>query len=331
MFISLKTFIYNKICDQLITSHLETKVKLDVCKTDKVGVRFKNALKKQGMLKDLKDTDYIVRFVEKITEQPQEDKETEDDKDIQKNKDIENEKTEVKNTNNTEVNNTPNTKDTTEVNESIEIGDITESMLHKDEGLLKEKLFISSVEKNKLKVIKDQIREKLKEYEEKTHNDVLEIGLALKGFSGRTVNCIYLEKDNHIYAELAPKEDSWHPVYSGGYVDPYDSYYEEDVRVIDLDEGDFIEEGCTFSYMLDNWNVLKDIVFELADDELEEIKTVTEAETKAAGDELKIKIKNVLSRVFYIDVNKVDLVDVQDYIEGYNVYYFKISFKDNEM
>lgn len=57
---------------------------------------------------------------------------------------------------------------------------------------------------------------------------------------------------------------------------------------------------------------------------------VEEAETQVTGDELKIKVQKAIAKVFNMDKDKVELVDVPDCVEGYNVYYCKLTFKERE-
>lgn len=62
----------------------------------------------------------------------------------------------------------------------------------------------------------------------------------------------------------------------------------------------------------------------------EDKKEITEAETQATGDDLKLRVQKTLASVFDLgkDKDKIELVDVKDCIPGYNVYYYKVSFKD---
>lgn len=62
--------------------------------------------------------------------------------------------------------------------------------------------------------------------------------------------------------------------------------------------------------------------------EKKETKEIIEAETKVTGDELKLRVQKTIARVFNIDKDKVEFVDVPECVDGYNVYYCKISFKD---
>lgn len=57
---------------------------------------------------------------------------------------------------------------------------------------------------------------------------------------------------------------------------------------------------------------------------------VEEAETRVTGDELKIKVQKAVAKVFNMDKDKVELVDVPDCVDGYNVYYCKLTFKESE-
>ncbi len=64
--------------------------------------------------------------------------------------------------------------------------------------------------------------------------------------------------------------------------------------------------------------------------EKKETKKVEEAETQVTGDELKLKVQKAVAKVFNMDKDKVELVDVPDCVEGYNVYYCKLTFKERE-
>lgn len=64
------------------------------------------------------------------------------------------------------------------------------------------------------------------------------------------------------------------------------------------------------------------------DNKKKETKKIIEAETKVTGDELKLRVQKATSRVFNIDKDKIEFVDVPECVDGYNVYYCKISFKD---
>jgi hypothetical protein len=62
--------------------------------------------------------------------------------------------------------------------------------------------------------------------------------------------------------------------------------------------------------------------------EKKETKEIIEAETKVTGDELKLRVQKATARVFNIDKDKIEFVDVPECVDGYNIYYCKISFKD---
>lgn len=54
----------------------------------------------------------------------------------------------------------------------------------------------------------------------------------------------------------------------------------------------------------------------------------TEAETKATGDDLKAKIRKSIAYTFGIEDNgKVDIYDLPDFLEGFNVFFTKLSLK----
>ena len=63
----------------------------------------------------------------------------------------------------------------------------------------------------------------------------------------------------------------------------------------------------------------------------EEKKEVSEAETNATGADLKKKIIDTVARCLYQeDKNKVELSDLEGFIEGYNVSFIKVSLKEKE-
>lgn len=57
--------------------------------------------------------------------------------------------------------------------------------------------------------------------------------------------------------------------------------------------------------------------------------TVEEAEMSATGDELKVKIADVIKRVLYLPKNEdVEFVSLDGYSDGNDVFFAKLSFKD---
>ena len=57
---------------------------------------------------------------------------------------------------------------------------------------------------------------------------------------------------------------------------------------------------------------------------------VNEAETSASGADLKKKITDTVKRcLFQEDTDKVELMDLEGYLEGYNVYFVKVSLKND--
>lgn len=70
MLLPIDEFLFASVADQIVVSHLDKKIRFDVVEPDKIGAKFKSALEKEGMLKDIKGADYIVRFAEKIDAQP---------------------------------------------------------------------------------------------------------------------------------------------------------------------------------------------------------------------------------------------------------------------
>jgi hypothetical protein len=57
---------------------------------------------------------------------------------------------------------------------------------------------------------------------------------------------------------------------------------------------------------------------------------VNEAETSASGADLKKKITDTVKRcLFQEDTDKVEIMDLEGYLEGYNVYFVKVSLKND--
>ena len=79
MLLPIDELLFTSVADQIVVSHLEKKIRFDVVEPDKIGSKFKSALEKEGMLKDIKGADYIVRFAEKIEAQPPADGESPED------------------------------------------------------------------------------------------------------------------------------------------------------------------------------------------------------------------------------------------------------------
>ena len=79
MLLPIDEFLFASVADQIVVSHLDKKIRFDVVEPDKIGSKFKSALEKEGMLKDIKGADYIVRFAEKIEAQPPADGESPED------------------------------------------------------------------------------------------------------------------------------------------------------------------------------------------------------------------------------------------------------------
>ena len=62
----------------------------------------------------------------------------------------------------------------------------------------------------------------------------------------------------------------------------------------------------------------------------DDAKPVEEAETQATGDDLKVRVQKSLGRTFNVDKDKVELFDLPGYLDGYNVFFAKLSFKNKE-
>ena len=272
MFISPIKFLFDKVCEKIYVGHLNKKIKMDVVEPDKIGQKMKNALEKEGMLKDLKNADYIIRFAEKIETQPPEDKkkpeedseDTEDnseenteeapeeetpEEETSKNQDSEKEEDTDETTDNSQENNdTENDDDESddkkkkkddeddEINESVKVEDLTSSMVSQPKK--------TKTSNNSSKSKQDKSTKKSSECKGKTEDD---------------------KKCKKCKDKCENKEDK---------------------------------------------------------------EEITEAETQATGDDLKLRVQKTLAMVFDSDKDKIELVDVKDCIPGYNVYYYKISFKD---
>lgn len=64
-------------------------------------------------------------------------------------------------------------------------------------------------------------------------------------------------------------------------------------------------------------------------DDPEKDAPVSEAEMEATGEELKAKIVDLVKRVLYIpDGEEVEMVTLEDFREGYDTFFTKLSFKD---
>jgi hypothetical protein len=64
------------------------------------------------------------------------------------------------------------------------------------------------------------------------------------------------------------------------------------------------------------------------DDEKKE--NVSEAETTASGADLKKKVIDTIKRcLFQEDADKIELSDLEGYLDGYNVFFTKVSLKDD--
>lgn len=115
MFISPIKFLFDKVCEKIYVGHLNKKIKMDVVEPDKIGQKMKNALEKEGMLKDLKNADYIIRFAEKIeTQPPEEENPEEDSENTEETTDETPENSDSENTEDTEKDTEETTDDSTE-------------------------------------------------------------------------------------------------------------------------------------------------------------------------------------------------------------------------
>lgn len=273
MLLQINDWIFSTLADYMYTAHLEKKIKLDVVEPDKIGSKFKSALEKQGMLKDIKGADYIVRFAEKIEAQPPADEENPEE-------DAEKEATEDSTEETPEENSeeTDSKEETPEENseEDSKEEETTEEP-EEDSGDDSEESADDSEEEDDKKKDKEEVNESMK-IQDLTKSMLLPV----KGSSRKTPKA------------SAPKSSPKNCTKK--------------------------EEKCT--------KCEKNCAEKKA--EKKETKKVEEAETQVTGDELKIKVQKAVAKVFNMDKDKVELVDVPDCVDGYNVYYCKLTFKERE-
>lgn len=273
MLLPISQFLYNSIADEMFVAHLDKKIKLDVVEPDKVGSRFKSAMEKQGMLKDIKGADYIVRFAEKIEAQPPADEEKPEE-------DAEKEETPEDSTEETPEENSEEAdskEETTEETPEEDSGDEDSKEEETTEEPEEDSGDDSEDEEDDKKKDKEEVNESMK-IQDLTKSMLLPV----KGSSKK-----------------APKAST-----------PKSSPKNCTKK----------EEKCT--------KCEKKCAEKKT--EKKETKKVEEAETQVTGDELKLKVQKAVARVFDLDKDKVELVDVPDCVEGYNVYYFKITFQERE-
>lgn len=79
MLIDFKTLLYDMLYKNFKIAHLDTKVKFDVTDTDGIGVKFKDAVKKEYTAKFLDDSEYIIGFMEPLAAQDKDEEEPEDE------------------------------------------------------------------------------------------------------------------------------------------------------------------------------------------------------------------------------------------------------------
>ena len=277
MLLPLKDWIFREIADEVFVAHLEKKIKLDVVEPDKIGSKFKSALEKQGMLKDIKGADYIVRFAEKIEAQPPADEEKPEE-DTEKEEAPEDSTEETPEENSKETDSKEETPEETPEDNSEE--DSKEETPDEDSGDDSEEATDDSEEDDDKKKDKEEVNESMK-IQDLTKSMLLPV----KGSSKK-----------------APKA-------SAPKASPKNCTKKE--------------EKCTKCEK-------KCAEKKTGKSEKKEVKKVEEAETQVTGDELKIKVQKAVGRVFGLDKDKLELIDVPDCVDGYNVYYFKITFQERE-
>lgn len=128
MILDLEAMFYDMLGNSFVTSHLEKKIKFDVVKSDKVGSKFKEAVKKEYNAKFLDDSEYVIRFAEPVAENPTDDNEEDtDNKDNQEGDENQGENADTENGGEENA-------DAEEVNESIKVQDLTSTMLSTPKG-----------------------------------------------------------------------------------------------------------------------------------------------------------------------------------------------------
>lgn len=276
MLLPLKDWIFQEIANEVFVAHLEKKIKLDVVEPDKIGSKFKSALEKQGMLKDIKGADYIVRFAEKIEAQPPADEEKPEE-DAEKEEAPEDSTEETPEENSEE---TDSKEETTEETPEEDSGDEDSKEEETTEEPEEDSGDDSEDEEDDKKKDKEEVNESMK-IQDLTKSMLLPV----KGSS---------KKASKASASKASPKNCTKK-----------------------------EEKCTKCEK-------KCADKKVEKSEKKETKKVEEAETQVTGDELKLKVQKAVGRVFGLDKDKLELVDVPDCVEGYNVYYFKITFQERE-
>lgn len=283
MLLPIDEFLFASVADQIVVSHLDKKIRFDVVEPDKIGSKFKSALEKEGMLKDIKGADYIVRFAEKIEAQPPADGESPEDSEEAPEESPEDNSEETDSKEETPEENPEEDpeedskeEETTEEPEEDAEEDSEEDSADEDSTGSED-----DSEEDDKKKDKKEVNESMK-VQDLTKSMLLPV----KGQSGKSASP---KTSKSTSAKSSPKK-------------------------------------CTG----------KDGKCTKCERECAEKNTgkksgkIQEAETQATGDELKIKVQKTVAKAFDMDKDKVELVDVPDCIDGYNVYYFKITFKDHE-
>lgn len=66
MIVEIESLLFNLIAKDMITAHLDKKIKFDVIDSKKINGKFKNAVKDEFSANFLDDSDYIVRVAEEV-------------------------------------------------------------------------------------------------------------------------------------------------------------------------------------------------------------------------------------------------------------------------
>jgi hypothetical protein len=72
-----KGLVFQTLATGFNEAHIQDKIKFDVVEADKVGSKFKEAVKKAYNAKFLDDADMVIRFAEIVQAQPEEDNQSE--------------------------------------------------------------------------------------------------------------------------------------------------------------------------------------------------------------------------------------------------------------
>jgi hypothetical protein len=274
MLLPIDEFLFASVADQIVVSHLDKKIRFDVVEPDKIGSKFRSALEKEGMLKDIKGADYIVRFAEKIDAQPTADGEDPEGSEEEDSKEHETTGEAPEETPEDNPEDDSKEEETVEEPEKDAEEDSEDDSADEDSAGSEEDSEEDDGEDDKKK---DKVNESTK-IQDLTKSMLLPV----KGASAKKSTPKASSKTT---AKSSPKNCA-------------------------KKEGKCTKCGKKCAEKKSG--------------------KIEEAETQATGDELKLKVQKVVAKTFDMDKDKVELVDVPDCIDGYNVYYFKLTFKDHE-